>query len=206
MNNNRSRYTASGLLAVGLSIGVALATSGGASADPSTDPFSWIGGMDLGDLSVPAQTTPSDIQISIFGIDLFPITADNTAFAGSGPFDIAIAIGPGSFADSFGGIFNTAIADGANSGAIIEGGSFDTAIADGASSDATAEPGSFDVAIADGANSSALAGGITGSCTISDLFDCIPNVNGDFDLAAVFGDMLHASAIGNFMTDILPSL
>jgi hypothetical protein len=204
MNSNRSRYIAGGLLAAGLSIGAAVATSGGASADPSSDP--WIDQL-LGDLSVPAQTTPSDIQISIFGTDLFPITADNTASAGSGPFDIAIAIGPGSFADSFGGIFNTAIADGANSGAIIEGGSFDTAIANGASSDATAEPGSFDVAIADGANSSALAGGITGPCTPFFIELCIPtSTPGDFDLAAVFGDMLHASAIGNFVTEVLPSL
>jgi hypothetical protein len=203
MNSDRSQYIAGGLLAVGLSIGAALATPGVASADPSTDP--WIDQL-LGGLSVPAQTTPSDIQISIFGTDLFPITADNTAFASSGPFDIAIAIGPGSFADSFGGIFNTAIADGATSGAVIEGGSFDTAIADGASSDATAEPGSFDVAIAEGANSSALAGGIVGSCSPFSIIDCIPSTNGDFDLAAAFGDMLHASAIGNFLTDILPSL
>jgi hypothetical protein len=206
MNSNRSRYIAAGLLAVGLSIGAALATPGPASADPSTDPYLWTDQL-LGGLSVPAQTTTSDIQISIFGTDLFPLTADNTATAGSGPFDIAIAIGPGSDADSFGGIFNTAIADGASSGAIIEGGSFDTAIADGASSDATAEPGSFDVAIADGANSTADAGGIVGPCTPFFIFDCVPTAtSGDFDLAAAFGDMLHASAIGNFLTDILPSL
>jgi hypothetical protein len=207
MNSNRSRYIAGGLLAVGLSIGAALAAPGVASADPSTDPYVWIDQL-LGGLSVPAQTTTSDIQISIFGTDLFPITADNSAFAGSGPFDIAVAIGPGSFADSFGGIFNTAFADGASSGATIEGGSFDTAIADGASSEATAEPGSFDTAIADGASSSALAGGITGPCTPFFIELCIPtSTPGDFDLAAAFGDMLHASATGgNFLTDILPSL
>ena len=34
-----------------------------------------------------------------------------------------------------------------------------------------------------------------------------PTTAGDWDLAAVFGDMLHASATGgNFLLDILPSL
>jgi hypothetical protein len=34
-----------------------------------------------------------------------------------------------------------------------------------------------------------------------------PSVGGDFDLAAVFGDMLHATATGsNYLVDILPSL
>ena len=68
--------------------------AGVASADPSTDPFSWIDQLVSG-LSVPAQTTSAlDYQISINGMDLFP-TVDNTATATSGTGDIAIAIGNG---------------------------------------------------------------------------------------------------------------
>lgn len=192
MYSNRSRCfpitlgrAAGGLLAVGLSIGAALATPGVASADSSTDPHSWIDHL-LGGLSVPAQTTASDIQISISGINLFPVTADSP-FAGSGPGDIAIAIGPGAFA--YAG----------------DPGTFDVAFADGADSNAISGAGIFDSAIADGANSTADAGGTGGGCIITFVIECTPETPGSFDLAADFGDM-HASAIGNFLTDILPSL
>ena len=125
-----------GILAAGVGIGAAVAaTAGTASADPSTDPFSWIGGLDLGDLSVPAADPAQalDIQISIDGIDLFP-TAGNTATATSGVGDIAIAIGNGANAGAFGSNFDTAIDIGNNTpggadGATVFGtGSFDTAI------------------------------------------------------------------------------
>jgi len=65
MNSNRSRCfavtlgrAAGGLLALGLSIGAALATPGVASADPYslTDEL-------LGGLSVPAQTSAVDTQV-----------------------------------------------------------------------------------------------------------------------------------------------
>jgi hypothetical protein len=170
-----------GLLAVGLGTGAAVASAPGvASADSSTD---WLSSIDqlLGGLSVAAQTTPLEpMQVSISGIDLFPITAD-TPFAFSGPGDIAIAIGDDAIAQAFipGGIFNVAIADG------------DYSYADGGEGG-----GSFDVAIADGAGSVAAAGGMEGSLDPS----------GSFDLAAVFGDMLHAFAIGNFVTDMVPAL
>ncbi len=207
MNSHRSRSVpvTLALLAVGLSIGAALAAPGVASADPSADAYSWTDQL-LGGLSVPAQTATSDIQISISGINLFPITADSpTADAGLG--DIAIAIGPGAFAlagDS--GTFDVAVADGADSTAVSANGSFDSAIADGANSTANAETGNLDVAIADGTNSVADAGGTGGGCIVTFVIECIPETPGSFDLAAVFGDMLHASAIGNFLTDILPSL
>jgi hypothetical protein len=143
----------------------------------------------------PAQTSALDMQVSIDNIDLFP-TAGNTATAVSGPLDIAIAIGNASAqAGQTGGlltIFDFAFADGASSDANALGGSFDSAIANGANSFANAAPGSFDSAIADGANSTADAGGTLGSGL------------GSFDLAAAFGDMLHAIATGNFMTDIVP--
>jgi hypothetical protein len=153
-------------MAIGAALAAALAsTPGVASADSSTDPFSWTGGMDLGDLSVPAQTTALDMQVSIDGLDLFP-TVGNTASASSGPLDIAIAIGNGSQAVA-----------GTN--------------------------GIFDFAIADGTKSIAEAGGML-MCEgplCSDLASL-----GNFDVAAAFGDMVHASATpGNFLTDIAPA-
>ena len=75
-----------GLLAAGLGIGAALAsTPGVASGDSSTD---WLSSIDqlLGGVSVlaadPAQAL--DMQISIGGTLLFPYV-DNTAFAMAGP-------------------------------------------------------------------------------------------------------------------------
>jgi hypothetical protein len=214
-------------LAVGLGIGAALAaTPGVASADPSTDPFSSIDQL-LGGLSVPAQTSALDMQVSIDGLDLFP-TAGNTATAASGLGSIAIAIGNESFAGAGpdGGIFDVAFADGTFSNADADtssfdaafadgtdsqafagtdGGIFDAAVADGASSNADADLGSFDSAFVDGTNSYADAGGIETGCTPF-LLDCIPIYTpGSFDLAAVTGDMLHAIATGgNFLTDIVP--
>src|ERR1700722_16384571 len=102
-----------GMLAVGLGIGAALAsTPQMASADTSTDPFSWID-QALGGLAVPAAdaAAPLDIQVSISGIDLFS-TVDNTATANSVFGDIAIAIGNGAVTDSSGGFLNFAFADG----------------------------------------------------------------------------------------------
>jgi hypothetical protein len=103
--------------------------------------------MDLGDLSVPAQMTPLDMQVSIDGLDLFP-TAGNTATAYSGFFgDIAIAIGNGAVARALNGFGDFAFADGTNSTALA--GEF------------TFEPtflGNFDLAVAvgDGLTASAI--------------------------------------------------
>jgi hypothetical protein len=102
-----------GVLAVGLGVGAAVASSPGiASADSSTD---WLSSIDnlLGGLSVPAETPSSglDIQISIDGTDLFS-TTDNTATASSGTGDIAIAIGDGATANASGGSGDFAFADG----------------------------------------------------------------------------------------------
>jgi hypothetical protein len=156
-------------MAVGAALAAALAaTPGVASADSSTDPFSWIDQL-LGGLSVPAQTSTLDMQVSIDGTDLFP-TAGNTATATSDMGDIAIAIGNGAHASAIDGTGDFAFADGANS------------IAD-------AVNGYDDTAVVFGANSTAVAG------------DGGP---GDYDLAAAFGDMLHASAIGLFQVDIVP--
>jgi hypothetical protein len=221
MNSNRSRYIAGGLLAVGLSIGAALATPGVASADPSTDPFSWIGGLDPGALSAAA---PSDMQISIDGMDLFP-SLGNTATAISGMGDIAIAIGSGSTAEASGGIFDTAFADGNASHAGAIGGNFDSATVFGLNSIAVAEFGNGDVVsvvntgtslTGDGAGAGGLGPSLLGNNDIasvvgtSSIADAGAGATapGSFDLAAVdFGNLDVANAIGgNFMIDISPAL
>jgi hypothetical protein len=245
-----------GLLAMGLGIGAALAsTPGVASADSSTDPFSWIGGIDLGDLlSAPAQTTSAlDMQVSIDGFDLFP-TAGNTATATSSLGDIAIAIGNGSHAEAGFYIFDnfdSAFADGTNSTAVAdtgslntatalgdgsfagaEGGSLDTATALGTGSAAEGDNGILDTATALGTNTSAVAvsgnGDLVTALGTNSAASAILGSNdlafvlgtgstadtgaglvlplpGNFDLAAAFGDMLHAVATGgNFLIDIPP--
>ncbi|MGH3970838.1 MAG: hypothetical protein ACRDTV_22685, partial [Mycobacterium sp.] len=128
-----------GMLAVGLGIGAALgSTPGVASADSSTDPFSSIDEL-LGSLSLPAQSTADlDMQVSIFGMDLFP-TAGNTATATSDFGNIAIAIGDGANADAAAGFGDVAFADGTNSSASAGlAGIFDLAFADGTNSTAGA--------------------------------------------------------------------
>jgi hypothetical protein len=197
MNSIRSRSiavtfgtAAGGLLAVGLSLAAALGTPGVASADPSTDPFSLTDEL-LGGLSVPAQTTSAlDMQVSIGGTDLFS-TAGNTATATSDTGDIAIAIGNGAEANAFGGTGDFAFADGINS--VAEAGGSYTFPFPLFGGQYFTFPDNFDIAYVLGTGSTAVAGG---DQTVS-----------NFDLAAVFGDMLNASAIdGNFLTDIVPSL
>jgi hypothetical protein len=207
---NRNRRWAGG---VGTAVSAAfaatligLANTPAASAD-GPDPFSWIGGMDLGDLSVPAQTTTSNIAISVDG---FSLLQEGNATAISGPLDIAIATGNGASAQTLvtgpGGtvpsFFNFAFADGASSDANSGAGSFDSAFAVGTNSFAVAGLGFLDSAIADGTNSTAHAGGMLPVCV---GLECTGGGLGSFDLAAAFSDMLHATATGgNFLTDIAP--
>ena len=117
-----------GMLAVGLSIGAALAaTPQVASADSSADPLSWADQV-LSGLAVPAAdaAAPLDMQISISGMDLFS-TVDNTATANSGFGDIAIAIGNGANASAT-GFGDLSFADGPGSSATTGlGGLFDVA-------------------------------------------------------------------------------
>jgi hypothetical protein len=205
-----------GGLALGLGIGAAVAaTPGVASADPSIDPFSSIDQL-LGGLAVPAADPAQalDIQVSISGLDLFP-TAGNTAIADAGPGSIAIAIGAGSFADT-GTFGDVAFADGANSTAETLGlvGGLDSALVFGANSTAEAGGliGSLDSALVFGANSTAVAGGLAGGLDSALVFGANSTAeagnpagsSGFFDLAAAFGDMLHAIANGSGMIDILP--
>ncbi|HTZ13178.1 MAG TPA: hypothetical protein VMC78_06085 [Mycobacterium sp.] len=197
MNSNRSRYIAGGLLAAGLSIGAAVATPV-ASADPSSDP--WIDQL-LSGLSLPAPAAALDMQVSIDGTDLFP-TAGNTAAAISlANGGIAIAIGNGANAYADGGV---AFADGANSNALVGDGGGDSAWVFGANSTAEAGfIGSNDSAWVFGDNSTADAGFGPPSSTPLNPFEFSNN----YDFAAAFGDMLHATATsGSNMVDILPSL
>lgn len=210
-------------LAVGLGVGAALAAT-------------------------PGVAFADDLQISIDGMDLFPM-AGNTATASSGMGDIAIAFGDGADATATDGTFNSAFADGVNSTAFAAGGDFDSAYAIGDGSGAGVGTGSGDSAFANGTDAAALAGGDSvtdasgthvyagnddfsaafGPHTLADtgaimsetpssndiamVFDPFGTVGssayagaGNFDLAAVFADMLHAAAEGNFMADILPML
>jgi hypothetical protein len=197
-NNNRNR-----LRTVWLGIGAALvATPAVASADASND---WLSSIDqsLGGLSVPAADAAQDMQISINGMAL--IEGPNTAYAFSGPGDIAIAIGNNSYASAQNGMFDFAFANGDNSFAEAEIGNFDVAVADGSDSVAKAgeyaglvpgslSPTNFDTALVFGDNSTALAG-----------FEGVNSV-GFGDLAAAFGDNQLAQALTTpFLVDIVPS-
>jgi hypothetical protein len=184
MNSNRSQRiplalgTAAGcLLAVALGIGVA-------SADSSTDPYTWSDQL-IGGLSAPAQTTSAlDMQVSIDGTDLFP-TAGNTATATSDMGDIAIAIGNGADASAVDGSGDFAFADGAYS--LAEAG----------------YSGNDDTALVFGANSTAEAGfqDVLFPLCLETEFCTLPANN---DFAVVFGPMLIADAFGFLHTVIAP--
>ena len=194
-----------GLLAVGLGVGAALASTPGVASGDSTD---WLSSIDqlLGGVSVPAADPAQalDMQISIGGTLLFPYL-DNTAIAMASPGDIAIAIGDNSYASAQNGAFDFAFADGTNSFAEAEIGNFDVAVADGADSVAKAgfyaepvpgllSPTNFDAALVFGDGSTAFAG-----------FEGIDHTVGFFDLAAALGANLLAQAIvAPFMVDIVP--
>jgi hypothetical protein len=215
------------ILAVGLGIGAAVASTPGiASADTPADPFSWIAGLDSGDLSAAAlpAASPLDVQISIDGFDLFP-TADNGAHATSGMGDIAIAFGADSDASATGGFGDYALADstGSDGASAIAGdplpdatgNNFDFASATGnnvdaaAGNDATFTPdttgSSFDSASASGNNTGfGFTDAFAGDNGSGDVASAVgPNVESfsgrslDADAPANFDS---ASAIGNNTT------
>ncbi len=178
-----------GMLAVGLGIGAAVAHTPVAAADTTTDPFSWLSGLDFS--SAAAAPAGLDFQINIDGVNLFP-TLNNGATAESGLGDIAIASGNGSFAcagctDSP-GTFDFASASGAGSAADSGFGNLDDAFASGTNSLADAGAGNVDTAIANGANSFANATGVN------------PDALGNFNFADAFGANTNAEA-GSILTD-----
>jgi trimeric autotransporter adhesin len=181
-----------GTLAVGLSIGAALAaTPQVAWADSSADPLSWADQV-LSGLAVPAAdaAAPLDMQISISGMDLFS-TVGNTATANSGFGDIAIAIGNGANASAT-GFGDLSFADGDGSSATTGlGGLFDVAIANGAGSNAASGvAGNFVLASANGTDSSAAAG-LGGNFVVASA-----NGDGSSATAGAGGNWDISSAVG----------
>lgn len=150
-----------GLLAVGLGIGTAVATSPGIASADSSD---WLSSIDnlVSGLTVPALSSPDlNLAISVDGYSLFQ---EGSATATSSTGDIAIAYGDNADASATGGILDFAFANGAQSDAAVSG-SFDTATATGAGAgaaagfaDAGATGGDFDYAAALGNWDEARAG------------------------------------------------
>jgi hypothetical protein len=204
-----------GMLAVGLGVGAAIAsTPGTASADSSTD---WLSSIDslLGGV-LPASSTPSglDYQISINGTDLFP-TADNSATATSGTGDIAIAYGADSSATAEGGTGDYALADGtyalANAGSLTgTSDNYDSAIDIGNNVNPTTYPGAPDGAYAGGA--SLIGGADTGTSSNDTAIDIgnngvstdtsFPGDGGNTGAFAGDGGLIGASGAGNGDTAI----
>jgi hypothetical protein len=202
-----------GMLAVGLGVGAAVASTPGIA---SADPFSF---------------DPNDIAISFDGTSLLK---EGTAVADSGnagEFNFAFADGANSSAYATDGTGNVAEADGTGAYVLAGSGNSDTAIGIGNSTDAEAGTdffggsGSNDFAYALGDNSSAFADGdnvedTVGNNDIAAVIDPFGTVgsdafsggsssaNGDFDLAAAFGDDLNADHAdgGNYLVDILPTV
>jgi hypothetical protein len=159
-----------GVLAVGLGIGAAVASTGTASAD--------------------------DFQISIDGFDLYP-TAGNTATAVSGMGDIAIAFGANSYAAAEGGFGDFAYADSTGSiGAEAVAG--DTAGgATGNNFDFASDTGNY--SIADAGNTAGALPDTTGSSfdsasTYGDESFAAAGFNGSGDSASAVGQGVESFA------------
>jgi hypothetical protein len=200
-----------GMLAVGLSIGAAVASTPGiASAD------------DL------------DFQISIDGYDLLPAT-DNSATASSSMGDIAIAWGDGANASATGGVGDFAESVGAGAGTTAGGDStsnFDTAIDigndTGTGGHVYAVYGSDNFSYVDAANSTAYAGGnvtdsaVTGSHDFTAIIDPfgaggdiafsgagLGSNPGSYDLASILFDdnaSAYTATGANYLYDIVSTL
>jgi hypothetical protein len=175
-----------GMLAVGLGIGAAVASTGTASAD--------------------------DFQISIDGFDLFP-TAGNTATAISGMGDIAIAFGASSDAVADGGVGDEAFADNGLAGAGdptsgATGNNFDFAFDTGGGSANAGNFGgapdttgsSFDFASASGFFSGAVAGENGSGDVASAVGQNVDALSGYSSNATDPANFDYASAIGNNTT------
>jgi hypothetical protein len=150
-------------LAIGLGIGAALAaTPGVASADPQSplvpDVAASVDGLTgtLGTAAVDPVSLPGlNVAISMDGMTFFQ---EGTAIALSGTGnDIAIAIGPESYANDVLGGDSTALAVGAGSTALANLGSNDTATAYGTDASAVASVGNHDTATALGTDTIVFA-------------------------------------------------
>jgi hypothetical protein len=195
-----------GVLAVGLGIGAAVASTPGI-----------------------ACADELDFQISIDGYDLIP-AADTSALATSGLGDIAIAYGDGSLAAATDGYGDFAEAVGTDSLAVAgqsSSSNFDSAIDignDTVSGGALAQYGSGNIALVDADNSNAVTGGSAADAPSNNDIGVIVDPFGsggdstfvglgagpsDYDLGAIlFEDNAKAfSAIdGSYLYDILSPL
>ena len=203
-----------GVLAVGLGIGAAVASSPWiASADSSTDWFSDL----FGASAVPIFST-SDPNLAI-SVDGYSLLQDGTATATSGTGDFAIASGDGADASAFGGFGDVAEASGTDAVAAAGGASgdtFDTAVDIGhnanGSPDAPFVPGDYvlgayagdgvgssDTAIALGNNDFDIAG--VGSHDSASVLasDSFVNAGGDLTNAGLTGNQDVATVL-----DLLP--
>ena len=162
-----------GMLAIGLGIGAAVA---------STPVVAW---------------ADSDFQISIDGHDLFPAT-DNLATATSGTGDIAIAFGDGASASANGGIGDFALADGSDAYAMSGGSGTPDSTAQVVSSGAN-----FNTAVDIGNNTGTGDGAIAGiggsddTTSSGDTAIDVGNNSANYDGAlAIAGNDNHSSAFG----------
>lgn len=163
-----------------------------------------------------ADGTNSSASVGLGNYDLaFANGTDSSATAGVGNGDLATAFGGGDAnADGF---LATAFANGVNTDANADG-VLNSAFASGTNAEANAVNGIGDLASIINTGSApdiATAGGIdVNAFSNNDAAEiigtgstAIAGSGGDWDLAAAFGDMLHAIATGsNFLLDILPSL
>src|ERR1700721_1287539 len=102
-----------GILAAGLGIGAAFASSPGIASADTADPFSF----DL-----------NDIAISFDGTSLFREGSATADSGTAGEFNFAFADGADASATATGGTGDIAEADGAGAEALATGGNYDTAI------------------------------------------------------------------------------
>jgi hypothetical protein len=224
-------------LAIGLGIGAALATTPGVASADEFDFQISIDGHDLipvADTSATATSGTGDFAIAIgdganatAGVAGDGVTdgsfdaafadgAGSIALANEGNYDFASATGMGSGAGAGDSNDDVAISNGTDSGAFAGG---DTVTAGGVT---TNYPGNDDFSYALGPSTLANSGGFfTGvetdssndTALVFDPFGTGTNAStafaadGNYDLAAAFGDMLHAVASeGNDIITILPSL
>jgi hypothetical protein len=191
-----------GMLAVGVGIGAAMASTPGiASADtPATEPLPWLAGLDVGDLSAAAlpAASPLDLDISVDGFTVLDLGTGATATSGMG--DVAIAFGSGADASATGGFGDYAFANSTGSDGALAvagdpvtgatGNNFDFASASG--NDSTASAGNYlDSSAPDTTGSSfdfaTASGGQGGEGSVA-----VAGENGSGDVASAVGQNVQS--------------
>jgi trimeric autotransporter adhesin len=183
----------------------------------------------------PFSFDPNDIAISFDGTTLFKDGSATADSGTAGEYNFAFADGANSYASATDGSGDVAEAEGTDAEAYAGTGNGDTATAIGNDSlaesgiDTSGGSGSNDFAYVLGANSDAYADGdytgTVGNNDIAAVIDPFGTVgsdaysgggefsNGDFDLAAVFGDGFTGFSNtgadaegGNYLVDIVPTV